>query len=170
MVFADDVIRLRAIELQDAETLRTWINDPQTARYLAMSWPVSLRDQQDWFERLRKDSDRKKLAIELLQGELIGLVSLMNMDHRNRSVEIGITIGNSEYRGKGIASRALRLAVHVLFTDFNFHRIWAEILETNEPCLRLFKNAGFTEEGLLRECVYWDGRMIGKVVVAKLRR
>jgi UDP-4-amino-4,6-dideoxy-N-acetyl-beta-L-altrosamine N-acetyltransferase len=170
MVFADEVIRFRAIELQDLESLRNWINDPETARYLAMSWPVSTRDQQDWFEKLRKDSDRKKLVIELTQGELIGMVSFMNMDYRNRSVEIGITIGNPEYRAKGLASRALNLAVRVLFAEFNFHRIWAEILETNEPCLRLFKQADFEQEGLLRESVYWDGRMIGKIIMAKLRR
>ena len=170
MEFADDHIRLRAIELQDLETLRKWINDPETASYLAMSWPVSMRDQQDWFERLRKDSDRKKLAIELLQGEFIGLLSLMNIDHINQSVEIGITIGVTNYRGKGLASRALRLAVHMLFTHFNYHRIWAEILETNEPCLRLFKHAGFDQEGVLRESVYWDGRMVGKVIMAKLQR
>jgi RimJ/RimL family protein N-acetyltransferase len=170
MVFADEVIRLRAIEAQDLETLRTWINDPQTARHLAISWPVSMRDQQEWFERLRKDSDRRKLGIELRQGDLIGLLSFMNMDHQNRSVEIGITIGNSEHRGKGLASRALNLAEQVLFSEFNFHRIWAEIVETNEPCLRLFKKVGFEQEGLLRESVYWDGRMIGKVVVSKLRR
>lgn len=170
MEFADEVIRLRAIEPQDLETLRKWINDPETASYLAMSWPVSMRDQQDWFERLGKDSGRKKFAIELIHGEHIGLLSLTNIDHINRSVEIGITIGVADYRGKGLASRALRLAVHVLFTHFNYHRIWAEILETNAACLHLFKHAGFDQEGVLRESVYWDGRMIGKVIMAKLRR
>ena len=169
MEFADDLIRIRAIELQDLETLRKWINDPDTARYLSMSWPISTRDQQDWFERLRKDGDRKKLVIELREGELIGLLSLMNMDHVNQSVEIGITIG-TEHRQKGFAARAIRLAVQVLFTHFNYHRIWAEILETNEACLRLFKDAGFDREGVLKDSVYWEGRRISKVIVAKLRR
>lgn len=170
MEFADDLIRIRAIESGDLETLRSWINDPETSRYLSMSWPVSAAEQQEWFERLRKDKDRKKLAIESVQGELIGLLSFMNMDRVNRSVEIGITIGNAANRGKGFASRALRLAVRALFVHFDYHRIWAEILETNEPCLKLFRHAGFDQEGMLRESVYWDGRMIGKVIVAKLRR
>lgn len=170
MIFADDLIRIRAIESGDLEILRTWINDPDTSRYLSLSWPVSAAEQQEWFERLRKDKDRKKLAIESVSGELIGLLSLMNIDRVNRSVEIGITIGSAAYRGKGLASRALGLAVRALFVHFDFHRIWAEILETNEPCLKLFKGAGFDQEGMLRESVYWDGRMIGKVIVAKLRR
>ena len=93
----------------------------------------------------------------------------MNMDHVNQSVEIGITIG-TEHRQKGFAARAIRLVVQVLFTHFNYHRIWAEILETNEACLRLFKDAGFDREGVLKDSVYWEGRRIGKVIVAKLRR
>ena len=52
------------------------MNDPETAGYLAMSWLVSMRDQADWFERLGKDSEREKLAIELLQGEFIGFSAL----------------------------------------------------------------------------------------------
>jgi RimJ/RimL family protein N-acetyltransferase len=169
MEFTDGFIRVRAIEPQDLETFRKWINDPETARYLGMSWPISTRDQLDWFERLRKDTDRKKVAIQLQEGELIGLLSLMNMDRINQSVEMGITIG-AEHRGKGLASRAVHLGVQILFSQFNFHRIWAEILETNEACLRLFKNAGFDQEGVLKESVYWEGRRIGKVTVAKLRR
>jgi len=170
MQFADGVVRFRAIEPQDIETLRAWINDPETARYLSISWPVSSRDQQDYFERLRKDDDKKKLVIELVEGVVIGLLNLKNFDVANRSVEVGITIGAAEYRRKGLALRSLRLALHVLFDHFNYHRVWAHILETNVASLNLFKHAGFEQEGVLRESVYWDGRMIGPVIMAKLRR
>lgn len=169
MEFSDGVIRLRAIEAADLETLRRWINDPETARYLAVSWPVSAQEQIEWFEQVRNDKAKTKLAIDLVDGGHIGLLSLTNSDLLNRSVEIGITIGAAEHRGKGLASRALRLAVQVLFTRFNYHRIWAQILETNEACLNLFRHAGFEQEGILRESVYWNGRMVGKVIMAKLR-
>jgi len=170
MEFSDGVIQFRAIEPGDLETLRKWINDPETARFLDISWPVSSMEQQEWFKRVSGDRHRKKLAIELVSGDLIGLLSLMHIDRDNRSVELGLTIGAMEYRGKGLGTRALRLAMQVLFERFNFHRVWAKILETNEPCLRLFKQAGFQQEGLLRESVYWNGTMIGTIVVAHLRR
>src|SRR6266850_7594242 len=101
MEFTDGVVRFRAVEPQDSETLRRWINDPETARYLSVSWPVSSSEQQEYFERTRKDDGRKKLVIELLGGELLGLLSLKNFDVANRSVEVGITIGAAEYRRKG---------------------------------------------------------------------
>jgi RimJ/RimL family protein N-acetyltransferase len=169
MELSDGVVRLRAVETRDLETLRRWINDPETTRYLTTSWPVSSQDQLDWFERSRHDDSKKKLIIELVDAELIGVFSLTNIDLHNRSVEVGITIGAADYRGKGLASRSLRLAVNVLFDHFNYHRIWAQILETNEMCRNLFQHAGFEEEGVLRESVYWNGRMVGKVIVAKLR-
>lgn len=170
MEFSDGVVRFRAVEQSDLETLRKWINDPETARYLAVSWPVSSQDQAEWFELARNDRKRKKIAIELINGELIGVLSLQNIDLLNRSVEVGITIGSGEQRGKGLASRSLRLAMTVLFNQFNYHRVWAQILETNEACLNLFKRAGFENEGVLRESVYWNGRMIGTVIMARLGR
>ena len=61
------------------------------------------------------------------------------------------------------------LALKVLFDQFNYHRVWAHIVETNEASLNLFKHAGFEQEGILRESVCWNGQMIGTVIMAKLR-
>ncbi len=170
MEFTDGVVRFRAVEVNDIETLRQWINDPETARYLSVSWPVSSSQQQEHFERTRQDDGRKKLAIDLHDGTLIGLLSLKNFDFVNRSVEVGITIGVAEFRGKGLASRSLRLALKVLFDHFNYHRVWVHIVETNEASLNLFKHAGFEQEGVLRESVCWNGQMVGTVIMAKLRK
>ena len=169
MEFTDGIVMLRAIEPDDLPLLRQWINDPETARYLAPSWPVSTLDQRDWFERTRGASSTKKLAVELQDVGLVGMVSLMNADPLNRSVEVGITIGAAEQRGRGVASRALRLALDALFTRFGYNRVWAQILETNDASLKLFHRAGFTTEGTLRESAFWDGRMIGTMVLSILR-
>jgi RimJ/RimL family protein N-acetyltransferase len=170
MIFTDGVVRFRAIEPDDLPALQQWINDPETSEYLAMSWPVSCHDQQEWYERVRAARDRRKFIIERVEGEPLGLLSLTNIDPVNRSVEIGLTIGVREFRGKGLGSRSLRLAVDVLFQRFNYHRIWAQIVETNDRSLHLFRRAGFQQEGILRESVYSNGRMIGKVLMAMLRR
>jgi diamine N-acetyltransferase len=169
MEFSDGVILFRAVESTDLEVLRNWINDPETSCYLRASWPVSSREQQDWFEQLKKDATRKKLMLDLLGVGPIGVLSLTEIDPVNRSVEIGITIGVAEYRRKGLASRALRYAVATLFDTFGYHRVWAQILETNEDSLHLFEHAGFRKEGCLRESVYWKGRMVGRWIVARLR-
>jgi len=170
MEYTDGVVRFRAVEAEDSETLRQWINDHDTARYLSISWPVSSSEQREYHERTRKDGGRKKIAITLSDGKLIGLLSLKNFDLMNRSVEVGITIGTPEYRGKGLGSRALRLAVRVLFDEFNYHRVWAHILEPNLACVNLFKHVGFEQEGVLRDSVFWNGQMVGTVIMAKLRR
>jgi RimJ/RimL family protein N-acetyltransferase len=169
MEFTDGVIRFKAVDPGDLELLRMWINDPETARYLSISWPVSSQEQRLWFERLGGDATKKKLLIELCDKEPIGVLSLTNGDQLNRSVEIGITIGASEYRGRGLASRSLRLALKILFEHFNYHRVWAQILETNQASLDLFHRVGFRTDGVLRESVYWEGRMIGMVIVSVLR-
>jgi RimJ/RimL family protein N-acetyltransferase len=169
MEFTDGVVQFRAIEPCDLELLRQWINDPETARYLSISWPISSKEQNIWFERLSSDLRRKKLLIELVKGEPVGVLSLMNIDFLNRNVEIGITIGSAEHRSKGLASRSLCLALKILFEYFNYHRVWAQILEINQTSLNLFAHIGFRTEGTLRENVYWEGRMVNTVVVSILQ-
>ena len=64
---------------------------------------------------------------------------------------------------------ALRLALDVLFREFEHHRVWAQILEPNGASLRLFEAAGFTREGLLRETTWHEGHRVGTWMLSVLR-
>jgi RimJ/RimL family protein N-acetyltransferase len=50
------------------------------------------------------------------------------------------------------------LILDYAFNHLNLHKIWSEILADNEAPLRLHRWTGFTEEVILREQVFKDGR------------
>lgn len=84
---------------------------------------------------------------------LVGLVNLDGLDWANSHAEIGIALTSQDARGQGFATEALSLLIDFAFRELGLHRIWARIIDGNEPSLKLFAKLGFKPEG----------RMIGHV-------
>jgi len=91
------------------------------------------------------------------EGKVIGEVSLKTIRWFNRKAEISIFIV-PEYQGKGYGKRALKKIMELAFGTFNLYRLEAEVMEFNEPSIRLMESLGFKLEGRLREARYVDGK------------
>lgn len=63
---------------------------------------------------------------------------------------------SAEYWGKGFATEAVREVVRFGFDDLKLHRIQATVMPDNIASLKVLKNVGFQEEGLLRK--YYFGK------------
>ena len=91
------------------------------------------------------------------EGKVIGEVSLKTIRWFNRKAEISIFIV-PEYQGKGYGKRALKKIMELAFGTFNLYRLEAEVIEFNEPSIKLMESLGFKLEGRLREAKYVDGK------------
>ena len=59
-------IRFRAIEKDDLQYFVKWLNDPEVRQGLSMIMPLSLAEEENWFEELlKKPQYEKPLAIEI---------------------------------------------------------------------------------------------------------
>jgi RimJ/RimL family protein N-acetyltransferase len=99
-------------------------------------------------------ADKLQFSIGILrEGRLLGAVGLIS--DRPASFELAYWI-RPEERGRGIASRAVRLVTAWAHQSLDASRIWLEIEEGNEPSLRLARGAGYRfEERLPRHCRDW---------------
>lgn len=88
---------------------------------------------------------------------------------RDTSAELGILIDPSQQR-QGFGRRAVLLALDFAFDEKRVHRVWAGVLGNNTPALRLFKAAGFVEEGRAREVRREGDEWVDHVYFAMLRR
>ncbi|MFF3787668.1 GNAT family N-acetyltransferase [Streptomyces sp. NPDC001933] len=68
-----------------------------------------------------------------------------------------MTIG-VDHRRKGYATEAVVVLLRFMFAERRYHKCLAAILAHNEASLALFRRLGFTEEGRLREHVFFAGR------------
>ncbi|HIC94740.1 MAG TPA: N-acetyltransferase, partial [Anaerolineae bacterium] len=99
--------RLRAIERDDIPRFVKWLNDPEVRQYLVMYMPLSMAEEEKWFERQLEDQNSKIFAIETEEGVHIGNIGLHDIDWKNRRAVLGIFIGEKGYWGRGYGSDAI---------------------------------------------------------------
>lgn len=166
-------IRLRAVEREDVQKFHEWVNDPEVTRGLALYLPMSMQDEQNWFDGLAKrDPHEKPLAIEVRKGnawKLIGNCGLFDMQLTNRSTELGIMIGDKSEWNKGYGSEAMTLLLQHCFETLNLNRAFLRVYEDNVRAVRSYEKAGFVLEGRQRQAVYKNGKYEDVLFMSVLR-
>jgi len=166
-------VRLRAIERDDLPRFVQWLNDPEVRDNLELYQPLSMPQEEKWFEEiLKRNIDEQPLGIEIQADEswqLIGNISFFSLDRRDQSAEVGIFIGDKKFWGKGFGTDAMKLMVSHGFMDLNLNRIHLRVFETNPRGIRSYEKAGFSHEGCLRQARYQNGRFIDVLVMGILK-
>jgi RimJ/RimL family protein N-acetyltransferase len=169
-------IRLRPLELADAERMQGWINDPEIRRYIGgIDYQYSLPAEEDYIRGMQQNDWEHGLhfAIETTDtGEPghIGSVDLRNLHAEARSGEIGIMIGAREYWDRGYGTDVVRTICRFGFEDLDLHRIELTVAAYNPRAQRVYENVGFVVEGRMREHRYIAGRYHDTLVMGLLRR
>ena len=162
-------LRLRAIERSDIPTFVRWLNDPEVRQYLQMFMPLSLAQEERWFEAQLEDQHRYVLGIETLAGKLIGNIGLHGIDWKDRRAVLGITIGEKDYWDKGYGSEAIITLLNFVFTQMNLHRVSLTVYEYNQRAMRCYEKCGFKVEGRLRQAHFFDGKYHDELIMGILR-
>jgi len=166
-------IRLRGVERSDLRKFQEWLNDPEVAENLSVYLPLSMIDEEQWFDGVsRLQADEKPLAIEVKEGRgwrLIGNLGFFHLEWANRCAEFGIFIGDKSIWDKGYGTETVRLLLRHGFETLNLHRIYLRVYSTNPRAKRAYEKAGFILEGTMREAVYRHGRYADIHIMSVLR-
>lgn len=162
---------LRALELSDMDLLRSMINNPKIeAMVEGWSFPISTLQQENWYNRVLNDTSCIRLAIETLEGLLIGTVDLRDINWKNRSAFIGIKISSEGNRSKGYGKDTIDTIMKYAFEELNLNRLETTILSYNQPSKQLFtRKCGWKIEGEKRQAVYKGNRYQDQLFVAILK-
>ncbi|GAP19939.1 GNAT family N-acetyltransferase [Leptolinea tardivitalis] len=162
------ITRLRALEKQDMPLLQKWMNDPNLTKWLGPRFPISLEEQNRWYDKLVTDPTKRKLLIEDLQGRAIGLVSLMDINFKDRSAEFGIYLGERPAIGKGQGKDASITMMKFAFSELGLHRLFLYVFEENTRAIASFEECGFRTEAVLRENVFYEGKFHNQLIMGLL--
>ncbi len=172
MIFGER-IRLRGIEKSDLPRCVAWLNDPEVVQNLSIYAPVSMANEEIWFENLlKRPLDEQVLVIEVKQDERwvhIGNCGFHNIDSRIRSAEIGIFIGDKSFWDQGYGTETINLLLKYGFLTLNMNRMMLEVYETNRRAIRSYRKAGFVLEGRKRQGMYKDGEYFDVLIMSVLR-
>lgn len=160
-------IVLRPLRISDAKALVTYVNDREITKYLSFGPPLSLKQEQDFVRRTRKEWKNGTgftWAITA-SGKLIGTICFQNFNKQHERAELGLWLAR-EWQGKGIGKEAARLAIDWAFKKLKLNRVDYGAFAPNKASIALIKSLGGKREGLRRRywkkgSKYYDGYSFG---------
>lgn len=165
-------IILRPIEKSDVPKLVEWVNDEETTRYLSIYLPMNTFDEENWVENLSKNKSTDIVfGIESLKEKtLIGNIGLHGINFVARKANLGIFIGEEEYRGKGYGTEAIKKVIEYAFFTVNLRKITLSVLSFNERAKKCYKKCGFQVEGVFKEGFFKEGEYVDEIFMSVFRK
>ena len=148
-------VRLRALEPRDVDLLYRWENDPEVWKVSNTMTPYSKFTLQEFIKTSTTDiyaSRQLRLMVEDWKGNTIGTVDIFDFEPFHRRAGIGILIAK-EYRHNGYAEEAVRCVCQYLFSVFQLHQVYCNVMADNEISLKLFQHLGFQLTGKQRNWI-----------------
>jgi RimJ/RimL family protein N-acetyltransferase len=180
-VILGERVLLRRVEREDLPRFAAWLNDPEVRRHLAVVYPMSMANEEAWYEAsLRAEPAVQPYALDVRAQSPseggpdpawthVGGIGLHVVDWPNRCAELGIVIGNRDFWGAGYGTDATRALVRWAFDELNLNRVWLRVLEDNVRGIRCYEKVGFRVEGRLRQDRFREGRYVDTIVMGILR-
>lgn len=166
----NDFVCLKGLAQTDLPDRFRWLNNPDTTRFFTNlgAIPITRDSLANWYDKTRQNSHEVHFAVYTPVDIHIGGAQLKSIDWKNRSAELGLFIGETEYRGKGLGQQITLLLAEYGFETLNLHRIWLRVDQSNHAALRCYQKCGFEEEGRFRDEVFREGKYHDSIVMSLL--
>lgn len=169
MRFLDDgILRLRALEPDDAECMLEIENDSTQWLDNGMCAPFSSHLLRTYAESYDNDPFRAgqiRLIAES-SDEIVGIADLYDISLNFRTAFVGIYIRHA-FRDSGYSRRALSLLEGYAYSVLNLRIVAAKISASNIESLGLFEKCGYTHAGTLSDWLYNAGKSRDLLIYTK---
>jgi len=143
---SDGAVTLRGFESVDVAALVEICQDPEIPRWTGVPSPYSAQDARVWLARCADGwaaGTRASFAVvEAEGGRLLGTAGLMAIDWPRSAAEIGYMLA-APARGRGAASRAVRLLAGWALGELGLEHVELHIDKRNPASLAVAARTGF---------------------------
>jgi diamine N-acetyltransferase len=147
-------------------TYHRWHNDVATLRTYVIPLPSTLEQEEALYAELTGASDNAFFTIyERLSWRTVGTTYLTDIDHRHRSAEFGVLIGEASCRGKGYGTETASLMLDFAFTALGLHNVMLTVYAFNLSGRRAYEKVGFREVGRRRQSRWMAGKYWDEIVM-----
>ncbi len=163
--------KLREIERKDVPIINSWRNKKELIDCLGATYRyINLDVDFEWFDNYMKNrSNSVRCAVVGAEDNILGIVSLVSINHINQSAVLHILIGDSSNQDKGIGTFAIKVILSHAFYNLNLNRVELFALDSNDRAKHVYEKIGFTFEGKKRKAVFKNGHFVDMVLYSILR-
>ena len=150
---SDGVVSLRLLAESDLAGVIEAVGDPLIPRYTTVPDPYGEREARQWqrssSQGIAAGTDLATVIVDADDGPLLGAVGLHGIGSASGRCSAGYWLAAAA-RGKGLATRAVRLLCRYAFAELAVARIELWIEPENTASLAVAERVGFAREGLMR--------------------
>ncbi|AUL57007.1 spermidine n(1)-acetyltransferase [Burkholderia pseudomallei] len=150
-------LALRPLERQDLRFVHELNNDAKIMRYWFEEPYETFTELSQLYDQHVHDQRERRFVAFDSDGELVGLVELIELDYIHRRGEFQIIIAPNR-QGRGFATRAARLAVEYAFKVLNLRKLYLIVDKSNVAAIRVYEKCGFKHEAELIEEFFGNGQ------------
>jgi RimJ/RimL family protein N-acetyltransferase len=162
-------IGLGPVEEEDLSLLVRWHNDPKSQSMFLMPFLPSY-GRKKWYEALLNDRGQMQFMIVRLQDDVpVGTVGLKRIDYRHQQAKMSPLVVDPSCDVHEIAVDAVTVLIRYAFMDLNLHRLYIELLASDQPAYDIAATVGFQSEGTYRQAAFVNGEFQDVQLVAILR-
>jgi len=166
------LITLRAPEERDIVPLYEGVQDPIIPKFTRIPANYQMANAEHYVRERSPNGFTMRTELQLAleyDGKFAGALSFHTLILEEAKAEIGYWL-TADVRGKGIATQATKILTEYCFDTIGFHRIEAIVVESNKPSLKVLSNAGYQQEGVLRDKSFQDdGTRENMIMFAAIR-
>ena len=147
-VICGRLTRLRPKKPEDATDDYRWQTDPEFCRLNNKKpFSISFSEYLCEYEKVLEKPlpGKREFAIDTEDGLFIGNCACYDIDEKKGQAEVGITVGNRDYWGRGYGHDALNALVNHIFEVTEISRLYLKTLEDNKRAKRCFCKCGFNQ-------------------------
>lgn len=138
----DSYVKFRQVCEEDCRLVWEWANDSDTRAVSFSTDPISWEDHVRWFAEKMNDAEYVFFIILSFDDEPVGQVRYA-VNGREAFISMSIA---PKFRGRGYASRSIRMTAEELFRRADVSGIKAHIKPENSRSIQAFTRAGFRED------------------------
>ena len=161
------MLKLEPFSSNDFQQLIDWIPDASFALQWggpSFTYPLTVEQLENYLKDSNEVNASKYIfkAVEESTNNVIGHISIGNVDRMNESARIGkVLIGNLDSRGKGYGTQLMLAALKFAFEELKLHKVTLGVFDFNASAIKCYEKVGFKKEGLLRDArkngdEYWN--------------
>ena len=135
-------ITLRPLRRDDIDKRLKWkpYPDPLYAHYNLGE--MTEAQEKAWYLKRKKDPRMLYLSIDSLKGELLGFLSLFEIDWENKKSRLGVYLGY-EFTDKGYGTEAIKTLLPYYFDKMKFKELYLDVAALNKRAIKCYLNCGF---------------------------
>lgn len=145
-VHVSERFTLRVLKDTDAtQTYLSWLTDPTSSRFIvssSSSWTID--KLRNYILEIEQKPGALFFGIFLRESDQhIGNIKFENIGEPIGCAELGVLIGEKNWRGKGVFGEIFKTLQHVLSENFGVKKIYLGVETENTAAIRSYVKSGF---------------------------